>query len=49
METLVRALVEALRRFPNVVLWNDTAVRKVGIDTAQGTDNDDNRHSFLVY
>jgi protoporphyrinogen/coproporphyrinogen III oxidase len=46
METLVRALVEALRRFPNVVLWNDTAVRKIGIDTGERTDND--RDSFLV-
>ena len=33
METLVRALVEALRRFPNVVLWNGTAVHRIGIDT----------------
>ena len=47
METLVRALVEALGRFPNVVLWNDTAVRKIGIDTADTGDNDDHC-SFLV-
>jgi oxygen-dependent protoporphyrinogen oxidase len=48
METLVRALVEALRRFPNVVLWNGTAVRKVGIDSAGDGDDDENRRSFLV-
>ena len=47
METLVRVLVEALGRFPNVVLWNDTAVRKIGIDTAGTGDNDDHC-SFLV-
>lgn len=41
METLVRALVEALRRFPNVVLWNDTAVRRIGIDTTAGADDGD--------
>ncbi|KAF8504816.1 protoporphyrinogen oxidase [Russula emetica] len=41
METLVRALVEALRRFPNVVLWNGTAVRRIGIDTADDHDHDD--------
>jgi protoporphyrinogen/coproporphyrinogen III oxidase len=54
METLVRALVEALRRFPNVVLWNGTAVRRIGIDTADDDDDDDDdsagadRFSFLV-
>ena len=51
METLVRALVEALRRFPNVVLWNDTAVRRIEIDTSDDDDDDDdddNRSSFLV-
>jgi protoporphyrinogen/coproporphyrinogen III oxidase len=45
METLVRALVEALRRFPNVVLWNDTAVRRIGIDD---DDSGGDRRSFLV-
>ena len=44
METLVRALVEALRRFPNVVLWNGTAVHRIGIDTA----DDGERCSFDV-
>ena len=51
METLVRALVEALRKFPNVVLWNDSAVRRIGIDTADDDDDDDDddgRCSFLV-
>ena len=43
METLVRALVEALGRFPNVVLWNDTAVRRIGIDPDGAADD-----SFLV-
>jgi oxygen-dependent protoporphyrinogen oxidase len=42
-ETLVRALVEALQRFPNVVLWNDTAVRRIGIDPDGAADD-----SFLV-
>lgn len=46
METLVRALVEALRRFPNVILWNDTAVRRIEIDAA---DVDDDHCSFLVH
>ena len=41
METLVRALVEALRRFPNVALWNDTTVRRIGIDTTTGADDGD--------
>jgi protoporphyrinogen oxidase len=45
METLVRALVEALRRFPNVVLWNDTAVRRIGIDD---DDSGGDRRSFQV-
>jgi len=55
METLVRALVEALRRFPNVVLWNGTAVRRIGIDTADDHDHDDDdsaggdRCSFLIH
>jgi oxygen-dependent protoporphyrinogen oxidase len=49
METLVRALVEALGRFPNVVLWNDTAVRRIGIDTADSDDDGGgDRCSFLV-
>ena len=48
METLVRALVEALGRFPNVVLWNDTAVRRIGIDTADDDDSGGDRSSFLV-
>jgi len=47
METLVRALVEALRRFPNVVLWNDTAVRRIGIDTVDD-DSGGDRCPFLV-
>ncbi len=40
METLVRALVEALQGFPNVVLWSNTAVRKIGIDTVDDGDGD---------
>ena len=44
VETLVRALVEALGRFPNVVLWNDTAVRRIGTDPNGAADDD----SFLV-
>jgi protoporphyrinogen/coproporphyrinogen III oxidase len=47
METLVRALVDALRRFPNVILWSNTAaVRMIGIDTEDG-DSDDHL-SFKV-
>ena len=50
METLVRALVEALRMFPNVVLWNGTAVRRIGIDTVDDVDDSGggDRCSFLV-
>jgi oxygen-dependent protoporphyrinogen oxidase len=51
METLVRALVEALGRFPNVVLWKGTAVRRIGVDTTTTTTNDgggNDRRSFLV-
>jgi oxygen-dependent protoporphyrinogen oxidase len=48
METLVRALVEALGRFPNVVLWNDTAVRRIGVDTADDDESGGARSSFLV-
>ncbi len=40
METLVDALVDALRKFPNVVLWNNTAVRMIGVDTADGESGD---------
>lgn len=47
METLVRALVEALGRFPNVVLWNDTAVRRIGTDTADD-DSGGDPSSFQV-
>jgi protoporphyrinogen/coproporphyrinogen III oxidase len=53
METLVRALVEALRSFPNVVLWNGRAVRRIEIDKVDEDDDDDDnagsdRRSFLV-
>jgi oxygen-dependent protoporphyrinogen oxidase len=46
METLVRALVRALVRFPNVVLWSETAVRRIGIDTAAADERSSS--SFLV-
>jgi protoporphyrinogen oxidase len=48
METLVRALVEALGRFPNVILRSDTAVRRIGLDTADDDDVDGGHSSFLV-
>jgi oxygen-dependent protoporphyrinogen oxidase len=48
METLVRALVEALRGFPNVALRSGTAVRRIGIDDTPAGDDDDGRCTFQV-
>ena len=57
METLVRALVQALRGFPNVTLRSGAAVRGVIIDDAAAdeddggngdSDRDDRRFSFQV-
>lgn len=47
METLVRALVQALRGFPNVTLRSGAAVRGIIIDNGD-SDRDDRRFSFQV-
>jgi protoporphyrinogen/coproporphyrinogen III oxidase len=51
METLVRALVQALRGFPNVTLRSGTAVRGIIVDDVaadDGGNSDDRRFSFQV-
>jgi len=44
METLVRALVEALRGFPNVTLRRGAVVRGIGTTTDEDCGNDDRDH-----